>query len=113
VPASGAERIEAALLTDRVGVTQAPDMSDSDRALLKEVRQVLTEQLQRRGVNMRDRRGPRGRAESDGTERQSGAATGQRLVVGEIASREDVIRTLDKICEYYNRHEPSSPVPFC
>ena len=34
------------------------------------------------------------------------------MVVGEIANREDVIRTLDKICEYYNRYEPSSPVPF-
>ena len=43
------------------------------------------------------------------------AAHGEKpgsLVVGEIASREDVIRTLEKICEYYSRHEPSSPVPF-
>ena len=30
---------------------------------------------------------------------------------GEIGSREDVIRTLDKIAAYYARHEPSSPVP--
>ncbi len=41
-----------------------------------------------------------------------GGVVGQRLVVGEIASREDVIRMLDKICEYFNRYEPSSPVPF-
>ena len=33
-------------------------------------------------------------------------------MVGEIASREDAIRMLDKICEYFDRHEPSSPVPF-
>ena len=43
------EQIEAAL-TDQVGVTQAPDMSDLT-GVLKEVRQVLTEQLQRRGVS--------------------------------------------------------------
>ena len=28
-----------------------------------------------------------------------------------IESREDVIRTLDQICAYYKRHEPSSPLP--
>jgi len=30
---------------------------------------------------------------------------------GEINSREDVVRALDKICGYYARHEPSSPLP--
>jgi type VI secretion system protein ImpA len=30
---------------------------------------------------------------------------------GEIRSREDVVRLLQKICRYYDRTEPSSPVP--
>jgi type VI secretion system protein ImpA len=30
---------------------------------------------------------------------------------GEISSREDVVRALDKISAYYERHEPSSPIP--
>ncbi len=30
---------------------------------------------------------------------------------GQIASRDDVVRAIDKICDYYSRHEPSSPVP--
>jgi type VI secretion system protein ImpA len=30
---------------------------------------------------------------------------------GEITSRDDVIRALDKVCAYYKRFEPSSPVP--
>jgi type VI secretion system protein ImpA len=30
---------------------------------------------------------------------------------GEVSSREDVIRLLDKACEYFKRNEPSSPVP--
>lgn len=30
---------------------------------------------------------------------------------GEITSREDVVRLLDRICAYYARHEPASPVP--
>nr|WP_199772739.1 type VI secretion system protein TssA [Pseudomonas fluorescens] len=31
--------------------------------------------------------------------------------VGDIASRDDVLRSLDKILAYYTRHEPSSPLP--
>lgn len=104
------ERIEA-LLTDQVGVTQAPDLS-ALTGVLKEIRQVLHEQLQRRGVSVE------GEVETGDVETMEpgsvggSAGTAQRMVVGEIASREDVIRALDKICEYYSRHEPSSPVPF-
>jgi len=30
---------------------------------------------------------------------------------GTITSRNDVLQVLDQICEYYERYEPSSPVP--
>lgn len=30
---------------------------------------------------------------------------------GQINNREDVVKAIDKICEYYQNHEPSSPVP--
>lgn len=30
---------------------------------------------------------------------------------GEIRNREDVVRAIDRICDYYRRNEPSSPVP--
>jgi type VI secretion system protein ImpA len=36
---------------------------------------------------------------------------GGRGLAGEISSRDDVIRALDKICAYYARYEPSSPLP--
>lgn len=104
------ERIEAAL-TDRIGVTQAPDLS-ALTGVLKEIRQVLAERLQRRGAGV----GPAAEAvaaAAAGTGLPGSiAGEGQRLVVGEIASREEVIRMLDKLCEYFNRYEPSSPVPF-
>lgn len=98
------------LLTDQVGVTQSPDLS-ALTSVLKEIRQVLNEQLQRRGVS------GVGEVEAGMVETlepgaMGGGGAAQRMVVGEIANREDVIRTLDKICEYYSRHEPSSPIPF-
>lgn len=34
-----------------------------------------------------------------------------RGLTGDILTREDVLKALDKICEYYARHEPVSPVP--
>jgi len=52
---------------------------------------------------------------------EGGAAAGQPAAVappppprglsGDILTREDVVKALDKICEYYARHEPASPVP--
>ena len=90
-------------LTDLIGVTQAPDLSELVR-VLKEIRQALVEQLQQRGA------GPVTEEPALETSPESGG--GQRLVVGEIASREDAMRMLDRICEYFNRYEPSSPVPF-
>ncbi|TQK08253.1 type VI secretion system protein TssA [Herbaspirillum sp. SJZ107] len=40
------------------------------------------------------------------------AARGARPgISGEIANRDDVVRMLDKLVQYYNRYEPSSPIP--
>ncbi len=103
-----AERIEARL-TDLIGVAQAPDLS-ALVGVLKEIRQALAEQLQQQGADLVGAAPTAETADSGSPE--SGAGTGQRLVVGEITSREDAMRMLDKICEYFNRYEPSSPVPF-
>lgn len=41
-----------------------------------------------------------------------GAARGARSgISGDIGSRDDVVRMLDKLTQYYARHEPSSPIP--
>jgi type VI secretion system protein ImpA len=40
-----------------------------------------------------------------------GAPPPPRGLTGDILTREDVVKALDKICEYYARHEPASPVP--
>jgi type VI secretion system ImpA family protein len=38
------------------------------------------------------------------------ASPGGRLT-GRVESREDVVKALDAVCDYYRRHEPTSPVP--
>jgi type VI secretion system protein ImpA len=104
------ERIEA-LLTDQVGASQAPDLSALGR-VLKEIRQVLTEQMQRLGIHLVEATPDVEAVEALGLEAPNGAPAAQRLVVGEITCREDALRMLDKICDYFQRYEPSSPVPF-
>jgi len=53
-------------------------------------------------------------AEAGGETAAAGGAaapTPPRGLTGDILTREDVVKALDKICEYYARHEPASPVP--
>jgi len=98
------ESIEHALaiesvVTGFVGATEGPNLGELQN-LLKEIQPVLAEQLAARGVAVEGMEG----AEA------SGAAAGQP-VSGEITSNADVNRMIDKICEYFRRNEPSSPVP--
>jgi len=90
-----------ALLTEKVGVAQAADFSPLAQEL-KTASGILAEQLARRGVTV------------DGaTDEEAAVAGGEapQRIAGEVGSREDVIRMLDKVCDYYSRNEPSSPVP--
>lgn len=88
-----------ALLMEKVGSSQAPDLSGLP-ALLQAAQRILAEQLARRGVG----EAPEAAAATSGA--------GPQPITGEVNSREDVIRVLDKACDYFTRHEPSSPVPF-
>ena len=49
-------------------------------------------------------------AEAQGTD--TSGFDGGFAINGTIQSRQDVVRLLDRICEYYARTEPSSPLPF-
>jgi len=117
------QRLEAAV-TDRVGVSRAPNLQDLSE-LLKGMKKVLLERLALRGLSL----APVEPTMSEASPSTSGAApagdaaaapaagragsNGAEPVrlTGDFTTREDVIRALDKICEYYRRYEPSSPVP--
>lgn len=96
-----ARAIEAST-TEKAGVNNASSFEPLVRKL-QEVSAVLRPHLIRRGA-----------AETGGQEPEEGGAAKDSEATtqsGEINSREDVIRTLDRVCEYYERTEPSSPVP--
>jgi type VI secretion system protein ImpA len=52
-------------------------------------------------------------AADDGAAGQGGGGAAPRAaaITGDVASRADVVRMIDKILAYYQRYEPSSPVP--
>lgn len=111
---SSAESVAAidARVTEQVGSGQAADLS-ALTDLLGRIKRFLDEQLQRRGVSSEPKAVP---SEAAGSGRPSGddgesSRGGAMAANGEIHSREDVIRTIDRVCEYYQQHEPSSPIP--
>jgi len=97
-----ASAIESSV-TEIVGAANSTSLNPLVETL-QAVGKVLGEQLARRGVSD----APEVQEEDAGNGEVAGE--GQRLS-GEIHSREDVIRALDKVCEYYDRREPSSPLP--
>jgi type VI secretion system protein ImpA len=89
-----------AYITSQVGADKAPNfklLQDEVSAITG----IYAEKLSRRGVDTG--------LERDMVESNGGA--GVTAASGEIRSREDATRMLDKISEYFRRNEPSSPVP--
>ena len=68
----------------------------------------LSQQLTRLGRVVHEQLGLRG--DAPGEERAPGA-DGGAVAVGAIKSRQDAIRALDAVAEFFRRNEPSSPIP--
>jgi type VI secretion system protein ImpA len=95
-------RIESAF-TEGAGVA-GPDIAGLTQ-VLNQANKAVAPRLERRKAAALATAGA-----ADGTVHTNG--TGHRAALsGEILSRDDVVRALDKICDYYARHEPSSPLP--
>jgi type VI secretion system protein ImpA len=98
-----ADAIES-VVTQQVGATRAVSLGNL-RDTLRALETILASHLSQREM---------AESESLTPEQEVTAPDGQIVAVratGEINSRTDVLRAIDKICEYYTRHEPSSPVP--
>ena len=96
-------RATEAFFLEQVGARAAIGL-DPLAAVLREADKALTQQIARRGGGP----GAEGdlAATAGGDEEVAGGAA-----FGLVRSREDVVRLLDRICEYYRSREPSSPVP--
>ena len=93
-----------ATVTEKVGTANAPTLAELTK-LLKAIDKVLAEKIAARGGGgeMTD--------EDDGVAAADGGGPAAAGPPGAIRSREDVVQAIDRICEYYQRKEPSSPVP--
>jgi type VI secretion system protein ImpA len=88
-------------LREAVGAQRAPEFGIL-RKELENIDRVLSQKLAARGV------APAGGAPASAT---NGEAAPAARVDGEIRTRDDVVRTLERLCDYFRKHEPSSPVP--
>ena len=100
------------LLVDHAGANKAPDLSRF-LSTVQQVGKALDGYLAKRGY------------ESTATEEvgmtpddtQTGGVTAAPAApavasgTGEIRTADDVVKALDRVCQYYERNEPSSPVP--
>jgi type VI secretion system protein ImpA len=105
-------KIESSL-SEQVGLTSVPDLSKLSDPV-KRILEILKEKvpLAFGDETSADPTGEAG-AEGGSVESSTASAAGAPAATlsGEITSRDDVIRALDKVTSYYSRYEPSSPVP--
>ncbi len=88
-------------LTTTLGADRAPDLSNLS-TLLEQMEKAMAAYL------------PSATLPAAATEAQvvPGAAGAPSGVDGAIRSRQDAVRALERICDYYAKNEPSSPLPF-
>lgn len=109
-------------LVRQVGSSQALNIDGLTR-MLRRGRDFLAEQQANAGGAASAQEQDAGEEDDGGTDEEGDAggdaqgaparraARGPAAISGEITSRADVIRMLDKINKYYQQYEPSSPVP--
>ncbi|MBK5436894.1 type VI secretion system protein TssA [Pseudomonas sp. TH32] len=86
-------------LTENVGVGRAIDLSGLANVL-------------RRAAEAVRRRLPASENPATGVDAHPATAAAPQPARGEINSREDARQAIDRLCTYFNTHEPASPVPF-
>jgi type VI secretion system protein ImpA len=96
-------RAMEAFVGEKVGASDGPNFSKLTD-VLRSAEKIMATRLLRRGV------GVEAIAGEAGAEGAVAGAVGPSMT-GEINSRDDVLRVLDKVCSYYERVEPSSPIP--
>jgi type VI secretion system protein ImpA len=109
-------------MAEKVGAAQGVSLEDL-ATVLRQADKILRERLSGRspvaadaggnGVDTESAADAEPSLESNVLSSGGSTATGtaSAVKIGEISSRNEVIRALEAVCRYYERHEPSSPVP--
>jgi type VI secretion system protein ImpA len=99
-------------VTEQVGVGNAPSFAEL-RHFLKDSKALLLDWHERRGIGQEEELATEQESNEKNAQGETGGSTGKstKSVLSEINNNQDVIKALTLICEYYKKHEPSSPVP--
>ncbi len=92
------------VLSNHVDSRRLPDLSGFGR-VLTDIQKYVSSYLAKRGVVASPAE------EGGGTVESEKETEGEKPLQGEIKSPQDVLAALEKVCRYYQQHEPSSPVP--
>lgn len=92
----------------RIRSDQMPDL-DPLTGLLAAIDRALQPHLAQRFPVVSDTQEEE--ASTAPSDQGSAKAAQSQATSGQIGSRDDVVRAIDRICDYYSRYEPSSPVP--
>ena len=90
------------VFSERALQGQTPDFSGF-RAVLGNIQKHVQEYLAKRGHGTA--------ADEDAIVPGSVKDKGSISLTGDIRSSQEALLALDKVCQYFDRHEPSSPVP--
>src|SRR5208283_5340157 len=93
-------------VASHMGVAQAPSFAKLSM-LLGQAHRILATRLGLRGVKPASLAGD----SASTAVIADPAASAPPALTGAVTSRDEVARLLDRICEYYERAEPSSPLP--
>jgi len=98
-------------ITEQVGVKNAPSFSEL-RKILKDINTILTEQVENRGLNESAQENS-SELDSEDLNTEKSVKVNSVKISGPsgINSDQDVMKSLNLICEYYKKNEPSSPIP--
>jgi type VI secretion system protein ImpA len=96
-----------AILVRQVGSAQALSLDMLTRPL-RRMRDLLQRHARTETV---EEEGTQTAGENASAPAGTATAAAALAITGDITSRADVVKMLDKILSYYQRHEPSSPVP--
>ena len=105
---SALKRVEVRML-EKAGVDAAPAF-DGLTAQMVRMQRVLRRHIVERGSSGAIAQ-PSDSTDADQSAPQMSRATNGRFASGPVGSREDAMRLLDAVAEFFRRHEPSSPIP--